>query len=463
VQRPPFPAVLARIKQRNRPPETNREQPVDGIYKLSNADTIFALSSGAPPSAIAIIRISGPTAFSALEQLAGRLPEPRRASLAKLRNPANGDLLDEALVLTFPGPGSASGEDLVELHLHGGRAVIRALEDALSGMVGLRPAQAGEFTRRAFANGQIDLNQADALGDLLSAESEWQRKAAAIMLGGRFGAAIEDWREEILRISALVEAELDFSDEDDVEGNENRNITNSCHDLADEMLALLEQPAAEKLRDGLYVVLGGPPNSGKSTLLNALVDREAAIVSDIAGTTRDVIEVPVSLDGIPLVLADTAGLRDDSGDEIEAIGMERATNAFARADMVLWLGRQGEGPDHAALIEIDAKADLEGRPDKSGDIAVSAKTGAGLSELIAAIADRARQMLPPPDSFAVNQRQRSFLQDCVDALTSADESADLLIVGECLRRARQAMDGLTGRTHTEDMLDALFGRFCIGK
>ena len=219
-------------------------------------------------------------------------------------------MLDQALVLVFPGPDSASGEDLAELHLHGGRAVVRAVEAVLAGLPGLRRAEPGEFTRRAFLNGRIDLNEAEGLADLLSAETEWQRRAAGAMMGGAFSAAIEAWRQEVLRLSALTEAELDFSDEDDV-GNQNSSyVSNSCVKLHDAITDLLAAPAAEKLRDGLRVVLAGPPNSGKSTLLNALVAREAAIVSDIAGTTRDTIEVPVAFEGIPLLFIDTAGLRD---------------------------------------------------------------------------------------------------------------------------------------------------------
>lgn len=275
------------------------------------ADTIFALSSGMPPAAIAIIRISGSAAFDAVRQLAGRVPAPRHASLAILRN-AEGEELDRALTLVFPGPDSATREDLAELHLHGGRAVVRAVEAALAALPELRQAEAGEFTRRAFANGQIDLNEAEGLADLLTAETEWQRRAATAMTSGAFSRQIEQWRTELLNLSALTEAALDFSDEGDVEEQDNHLISNACVGLHDAIAAILSAPAAEKLRDGLRVVLGGPPNSGKSTLLNALVARDAAIVSDIAGTTRDAIEVPVAVDGIPLLFIDTAGLRDEN-------------------------------------------------------------------------------------------------------------------------------------------------------
>jgi tRNA modification GTPase len=430
---------------------------------MYTADTIFALSSGAPPAAIAIIRISGPIAFKAVQTLAGRLPAPRHASLVKLRD-AGGMLLDEALLLLFAGPDSATGEDLAEMHLHGGRAVVRAVQGALAAMPGLRQAEAGEFTRRAFLNGRIDLNEAEGLSDLLSAETEWQRRSATQMMSGAFSTAIEAWRTDLLRISALVEAELDFADEDDVDTQNKLIISNACTQLNGVMKALLTAPAAEKLRDGLRVVLGGPPNSGKSTLLNALVSREAAIVSDIAGTTRDVIEVPIALDGIPLLLVDTAGVRGDSQDTIERIGIERAEAAFAGADMILWLGQEGAGPIHPELIEIDAKADDPARAAKS-DVAlnVSAATGQGMIELTKQIVSHAKQLLPPQDSFAVNARQRALLGSAASAIDDAAEAEDWLIVGEHLRLARLSLDSLSGRAHTEDMLDALFARFCVGK
>jgi tRNA modification GTPase len=431
---------------------------------MSAADTIFALSSGAPPAAIAIIRISGPVAFEAVRMLAGRVPAPRRASLAELKHPNDGEILDTALVLTFPGPDSASGEDLAELHLHGGRAVVRAVETTLASLAGLRRAEPGEFTRRAFLNGRIDLNEAEGLADLLSAETEWQRRAAGAMMGGAFSTAIEQWRQEVLRLSAMTEAELDFSDEGDVQTQDNIEISECCIKVHDAIMALLAAPAAEKLRDGLRVVLGGPPNSGKSTLLNALVARDAAIVSDIAGTTRDMIEVPVALDGIPFVFTDTAGLRNSTHDAIEAIGIDRARDAMATADMILWLGNEGEGPDHPQIIELEVKCDqLHHVKKENAAFRVSALTGEGMGLLVSHIISTAKTLLPPPDHFAVNQRQRALLIDCAAALSEASDSKDWLIVAENLRQARLSLDALTGRAHTEDMLDMLFGRFCVGK
>jgi tRNA modification GTPase len=430
---------------------------------MDSADTIFALSSGAPPAAIAVMRISGPHAFAAVEKLAGKLPPPRRAALRTLRD-IDGTILDQALVLVFPGPATATGEDLAELHLHGGRAVVQRVGSALTALPGMRSAEAGEFTRRAFAHGRIDLNEAEGLADLLSAETEWQRRAAANMAGGAFSKAVEAWREALLALSGQVEALLDFSDEDDVGEGNYTAISIGCKSLHDAMAQHLGQPSAEKLRDGLRVVIAGPPNSGKSTLLNALVAREAAIVSDIAGTTRDLIEVPVAFDGIPFLLTDTAGLRDHSGDMIEAIGIERAEAAIAAADMLLWLGAEGQGPSHSQLLEVEAKTDDPVHAVKS-DLAIklSAKTGEGLNKLVAWLTDTGSRLLPPPDTFAINQRQNALLTDAAVSLIRAAEAEDLLIIAEELRQARLALDALTGRASTEDMLDALFGRFCIGK
>jgi len=431
---------------------------------MEPADTIFALSSGAAPAAIAIIRISGNAAFEAVHALTGRLPEQRRATLATLRDPLDGSFLDQALVLIFGGPETATGEDLAELHLHGGRAVVRAVEDVLAGMNCLRRAEPGEFTRRAFSNGRLDLNEAEGLADLLMAETEWQRRSAGAMMSGGFSRAIEGWRDQLLNLSALTEAELDFSDEDDVGSQNKENITIGCANLDDIITSLLRSPTAEKLRNGLQVVLGGPPNCGKSTLLNALVSREAAIVSDVAGTTRDLIEVPVSISGIPFVFIDSAGVRDSTIDTIEAIGINRARAAFARADIILWLGAEGAGPAHPHLIEIEAKADEAISSHKSQNAyRLSAHTGEGIAALIASITLVAKDLLPPPDQFAVNERQRRLLVETREALREASKADDWLIVAEHLRHARLALDSLTGRAHTEDMLDALFGRFCVGK
>ena len=324
---------------------------------MSPSPTIFALSSGAPPAGIGVVRISGPRAGEALAALAGRVPEPRRAVLAKLRD-GSGALLDEALVLWFPGPNTATGEDLAEFHCHGGRAVIAAVEKALAALPDTRRAEPGEFTRRAFANGRIDLAEAEGLGDLLAAETELQRAAALANAGGALSRQVEGWRERVLGLSAEVEGVLDFSDEED-SADLPECFTWNIGALAGELAAWLARPRSERLGEGFRVVLAGPPNAGKSTLFNALTESEAAITSPIAGTTRDVIERSVAIDGVPFTFVDTAGLRETAeADAIEAIGIARAEAELARADLVLWLGLEGEGPE--GVWEVAAQAEREG-------------------------------------------------------------------------------------------------------
>jgi tRNA modification GTPase len=423
-------------------------------------DTIFALSSGAPPAGIAIIRITGPAAGAALTALAGRVPEPRRATRAWLRDAA-GDRLDDGLVLFFPGPASVTGEDLAELHLHGGRAVIAAVEGALAVLPGLRRAQPGEFTRRAFANGRIDLAEAEGLADLLAAETELQRQAAIGSAGGLLSARVEGWRDRLLHLSAQVEAELDFADEDDV-GGFSPAFAQDVADLAGSLQAAIDLPSAEPLREGFRVALAGPPNAGKSTLFNALLESEAAITAPVAGTTRDVLVRPVAIGGVPFSLVDMAGLREEGSDEIESIGIARAQAEIVRADLVLWLGAEGQGPDGA--WEIDAQTD---RPGHAGKVSprhrLSAVTGEGLAQLKQALVDHARGRIPRPGDLALNRRQRELVSLAASELHGADSERDPLILAERLRQARLAFDALLGRTATEDVLDALFGRFCIGK
>lgn len=424
------------------------------------SDTIFAVSSGTPPCAIAVVRISGPNAGDAVLRLAGSLPEPRRASLRTLKD-ADGALLDSALVLWFPGPRTATGEDLAELHCHGGRAVIAAIKRELAGFENMRHAEAGEFTRRAFANGVLDLAEAEGLGDLLAAETELQRQAATRAFSGAISRQAEAWRDRVLALGAQLEAVLDFSDEDDVEELPDAFFAD-ISELTREMAEWLNRPPVERLREGVRVVLAGPPNSGKSSLFNALVRDGAAIVSPMAGTTRDAIERPVALDGVPLVLVDTAGLRDDSEDAIERIGIERAGAQLNRADIILWLGPEGAGPMGA--VEVAARADAEDFEAKhSASHTVSVVIGSGMDALERDIVERARSILPKPGEAALNARQRRLVGEAVQALQSIRPSQDLLTMGEELRLARRAFDALLGRASTEDMLDALFGRFCIGK
>lgn len=422
-------------------------------------DTIFALSSGPPPAAIAVVRISGPAAGDALERLAGRLPPPRRARFAQLTG-GNGVVLDQALVLWLPGPGTATGEDSAELHLHGGRAVVAAVEKALAEMEGLRPALAGEFTRRAFANGRIDLAQAEGLADLLSAETELQRRSAQSMAGGAFSSTVEQWRTGLLELSAWVEAALDFSDEDDVAPLPPA-FSGRLEELTADLRDWLDRPGAEMLKEGYRVVLAGPPNSGKSTLFNSLVESEAAITSPLAGTTRDVIVRPVALDGIPFSFVDTAGLHRDPSDMVEAIGIGRAEEELAGADLVLWLGTEGEGPRGA--WEIDAQCDLDQARKGAPRHRLSAVTGEGISALRLDLVVAAATAMPKPGAAALNAHQRNLLTEAWMMISTAAGETDLLLVAESLRSTRLAFDCLTGRAGTEDMLDSLFGRFCIGK
>ena len=423
--------------------------------------TIFALSSGPPPAGIAVVRISGPQASAALLALAGRLPEPRRASAVRLRDPADGALLDRALALWLPGPGTATGEDVAELHLHGGRAVVAAVERALGRLPGLRRAEPGAFTRRAFANGKIDLAEAEGLADLLSAETELQRRSALAMASGELSRVVEGWRVRVLGLSAQVEASLDFADEDDVAGLP-AAFADDCRALAEVLGAWLERPRAELLRDGFRVVIAGPPNAGKSTLFNCLIESEAAIATPIPGTTRDVLTHPVALDGLPFVFADTAGLRDDSDDPVERIGIERALAASDAADLVLWLGAANQRPEDAWQIAPQCdRRDREAVSDPRH--AVSALTGEGIDTLRADLVATARAAMPAPGQVALGQRQRRLLDECHEALAEAASAHDPLLAAEHLRLARLALDRLVGRSGTEDMLDALFGRFCIGK
>jgi tRNA modification GTPase len=426
----------------------------DGREGAELTDTIYALSSGAPPAAVAVVRISGPRANAALEAFAATLPPPRRMTLAALRR--NGEVIDNALVIRFPGPASATGEDVAELHLHGGRAIVSAVLSALGDLAGLRQAEPGEFTRRAFENGRIDLAEAEGLADLLEAETEAQRRSALALAGGMLSRQVDAWQNRLLALAAEAEAALDFSDEDDVRPLP-PDFAARLEALRAEWAAWLARPPAERLRDGVRVVIAGPPNSGKSSLLNALVGREAAIVTDIPGTTRDLIEAPVSIEGIPFLLTDTAGLRK-AADRVEAIGVGRALASSQAADLVLWLGVESEAP--ATAIVLRAKADLG--PVPGPGLPVSSRTGQGLEELSAILTDRARNLLPPAGEAALNARHREALRGACEA-AGASDSPDLLIVAEGLRGARAALDRISGRAGVEDMLDALFGRFCIGK
>ncbi|MDH4742442.1 tRNA uridine-5-carboxymethylaminomethyl(34) synthesis GTPase MnmE [Sphingomonas sp. CBMAI 2297] len=426
-------------------------------------DTIYAVSSGALPAAIAVLRVSGPRAFDMVRDFAGDLPAPRRAVVRALADPADGGLLDRAILLCFPGPRSATGEDLAEFHLHGGRAVVRAVEAALARRPGLRPAEPGEFTRRALLHGRIDLSEAEGLGDLLMAETEAQRRSAIRSAEGAVRRAVEGWTDRLLMLAARVEAELDHSDEEDAaDATLLPAIRSGAAALAADIAAVADRPPVERLRDGIRVVLAGPPNAGKSSLLNAMAGRDAAIVSPISGTTRDRIEAPVVRGGIAWLLIDTAGLAARPGDEIEAIGIARAQAAQAEADILLWLGDDAP-PAHDRSLWLNPRADLPGRPVATDRLSQSSLTGEGMDGLWDAMAALAADMLPPPDQMALNARQRALAQNAATALRAAAAEGDLLLIAEQLRSAMRGFDAITGRAGVEAMLDALFARFCIGK
>lgn len=424
------------------------------------SDTIFALSSGRPPAAVAVIRSSGPQAFAACEAITGRLPPPRRPTLATLRAPYDGAVIDRALVLRFDGPASATGENVVEYQCHGGRAVVDAVLAALGGVAGMRLAEPGEFTRRALANGRIDLTEAEGLADLLEAETEGQRRAALLMAEGGLRRQIEAWRARLVELSARAEAAIDYVGDEDETMADAGALAGEAQALANELAQWLARPRAEPLKEGLRIVVAGPPNAGKSSLVNALAQSDKAIVTAIAGTTRDVIEVPLSLDGVPVVLVDTAGLRA-SADPVESLGVARAEGQIERADILLWLGSTAETPDHPRLVRVHAQADRRGEAPKDW-LGVSAVTGEGLGALAGRIVGLARQLLPADGELALNRRQAAELAEARQALSGA-HGTDLVRAAEALRLARSAFDRLSGHAGVEDMLDALFGRFCLGK
>jgi tRNA modification GTPase len=427
---------------------------------MTDRDTIFALSSGRPPAAISVIRISGARAQAAAGALAGSLPNPRAAAVRELRHPVSGELLDEALVVRFDGPASSTGEDVVELQCHGGRAVVDALLKALGEIDGLRLAEPGEFTRRAFANGRIDLTEAEGLADLIEAETESQRKAALALAEGGLKKQIAQWQEYLLGLSAQAERAIDY-DEDDL--TLDPGLLRDCAGLADELRQWLHRPRIEPLKDGVRVVVAGPPNSGKSSLINAIAGEDRVIVTDVPGTTRDHIEVPLSLNGMPIRLTDTAGLRD-ADDQVEAIGVQRAERLVEAADVLVWLGDPGNAPRHERLIMVHARCDLPERGDApDASLAVSSVTREGLDQLLARVEELARTLLPGEDAIALNRRQAAHIAEAAEALGRAASAHDLVLLAEDLRGARAAFDRLTGRASVEDVLDSLFGRFCLGK
>ncbi len=471
----------------------------------SHGDTIFALSSGRPPAAIAVVRISGPHAGVALEKLMGRVPEPRKAVLARVRDPASREIIDEALALWFPGPNSETGEDTAELQLHGGRAVIAAALAALGKLEGLRLAEPGEFTRRAFENGRLDLTAVEGLADLVGAETEAQRRQAYRHMKGLLGDRAETWRKRLIEALALVEARIDFSDEADVPEELVAPALKIAQGLRDEIAEALAGAArGERLRDGLVIAIAGPPNAGKSTLLNAIARREAAIVSPTPGTTRDVIEVHLDLGGYPVTLLDTAGIRD-SDDPIEQEGVRRARARAGEADLVLWVvdlsadpaavakaaeareiearlaaatGPAGPAPSqHGRTVwVVGNKLDTmdkgsfiinEHEPETSNiSFILSAITGEGMNRFFNSLNHHVGSTFGGEPALVTRERHRKALeaaQKALDRALAEGPGGREDILAEELRLAARSLGRLTGRVDVEDILDAIFRDFCIGK
>src|SRR5882757_4060503 len=437
--------------------------------------TIFALSSGRPPNAISVVRVSGAHASTILSTLASRIPPPRRATRALIRD-ANQQPIDDAVVLWFPGPKSATGEDVAEFHVHGGRAVLAALFAALSSFENTRAAEPGEFTRRAFENGKLDLTEAEGLDDLIHADTDRQRRQALRQLKGLLGGRARSWRAQIIEASALIEAGIDFSDEGDVPAELIAPALAKIKALHAEIAEVLAaQGRSERLRDGLVVAIAGPPNVGKSTLMNQLARREVAIVSPHAGTTRDVIEVQLDLDGYPVTVIDTAGIRA-TDDPVEQEGVRRARARAAEADLVLWMtDAQHEEMAHASSapvwlvrnkIDLEISAVTSGQSMGVREFRISARHGDGLGELVAAMIVFAQDYFGTSEGGLISrERQRRLLRETAESLQRSVEmiGSGEELAAEDLRRAAYSLGRLLGRVDVEDILDVIFRDFCIGK
>ncbi|MFG1478448.1 tRNA uridine-5-carboxymethylaminomethyl(34) synthesis GTPase MnmE [Xanthobacter sp. V4C-4] len=431
-----------------------------------SADTIFAVSSGRLPSGVAVVRVSGPHAPAALVALAGALPEPRRARFGPLHRPDDGVQLDLAVQLFFPAPASATGEDVVELHLHGGRAVVASVLGVLSRQPGLRPADAGEFTRRAHAHGKLDLAEVEGLADLIAAESEAQRRQALAQAAGGLSRHVERWRGALLWALALTEASLDFSDEGDVNERLQDDVRQALAPVVAEIdAALRDSLRGERVRDGLVIAIAGPPNAGKSSLLNRLAGREAAIVSSTPGTTRDVLEIHLELAGQAVTVLDTAGLRE-TVDAVEAEGVRRALARAEEAHLVLWLSDTGDEPPRAlsGALRVRTKMDLGGVC-PAGWIGLSVLEPDGIEPLLDVVARLFEGLVGGEPALITRERQRRSLDLALGYLRAVVENywvSDELQAEE-LRLATRALDRTIGRIDVEDVLDAVFSTFCIGK
>lgn len=440
---------------------------------MNAADTIYALSSGRLPSGVAVIRLSGRDVRTAVETLTGKLPEPRRATLSRVTGP-DGQLIDHGLVLFFPGPSSFTGEDCAELHIHGGRAVVSALLDALSRIENMRHAEAGEFTRRAFLNGKMDLLEAEGLADLITAETEAQRRFALANADGAQSALYEQWRTRLIHARAMIEAELDFADEADVPPSVSRQIWDAISQLRDEIRSHKDgYTRAEIIRDGFDVVILGAPNAGKSSLLNALAGREVAIVTEEAGTTRDLIEVSLDLGGIKVRLTDTAGLRDAAG-RVETLGIERAIARAGQANLIIHLEDMATPapvsgiPDSIPVIRVGSKSDLisDYLARSAYDLQISVRSGEGIDDLVNLIGRRAGEAAGEVGDILPSRfRHLELLSRAENHLGSALEEnpSELELRAEDLRLAGEALGRISGVIDVEDLLDVIFSHFCIGK
>lgn len=432
----------------------------------SQGGTIVAPATGAGVAAVAVIRVSGPRTCVVLEDLIGSLPVPREAALRRIGG------IDRGLVLWFPGPASFTGEDMAELQVHGGRAVVKAVVEAVLATEGTRLAEPGEFARRAFENGKLDLTEVEGLADLVSAETEAQRRQALAQAEGALRRLYEGWRADLLGAQSLMEAGLDFSDEADVAADAVKLAEEAVAPLLDSVEAHLADNSGERLRDGFRVVIAGPPNAGKSSILNALAKRDVAIVSEEAGTTRDVIEVHLDIEGVPVIVADTAGLREGGG-AVESEGMRRALSRAEAADLVLWItdaaGAAAPAPDFGGVpvLTVANKIDLvaESGPSLGPTLSMSAKTGQGLDALIGELGRRAVDGLESRGTAPITRtRHRVELVSVRDALKRfVNPDLDAELRAEELRIAAHHLGRLTGRIDVEEVLGGIFSEFCIGK
>ncbi|MFZ1814870.1 MAG: tRNA uridine-5-carboxymethylaminomethyl(34) synthesis GTPase MnmE [Rhizobiaceae bacterium] len=429
-------------------------------------DTIFALSSGQPPAGVAVFRISGPATGLVLETICGVLPAPRLASLRTIRL-RNGEALDQGLVIWFPAPGSFTGEDCAELHVHGGRSVIHGAIGLLGSFEKVRLADRGEFTRRAFENGKLDLTEAEGLSDLIAAETDLQRRLALGLAGGHLRQKAESWRESLIAIRSSLEASFDFSDQEDVPGDVADGWRSNAVSVRESIRLVLENArTGERVRDGLNIVIAGPPNAGKSSLLNAFAKRDVAIVDDSPGTTRDLVEVSLDVDGVAVTVVDTAGLRDGAG-KVEAEGIRRALQRAQEADLTIWLQACGDGTGEVGLVNSPNLVLFRSKDDdgRYGARGISVRREGGLDGVLKLIWETVSRCTNVEPGCVTRERQRLALEVCESSLALALECDRAMeeVAADHIRSASNALGRLTGKMDVEDVLDRIFSEFCIGK